>query len=166
MTTNQSSESDLRISSRRTQFFISSVVIISLFLSTVVFAALAWLAALQLNWGLSSTFWFFGLIPLFIGAFLVGGWLSMLVIIGSTHPVHKPHHWRWINFGLFTMLLITITVWNWAFMGRLYNREPDYLFLNSYQLPVLIVYNFIVTLFIAAASATIWYKWLKPITKE
>ncbi len=152
----------------RIGYVVLSTAIVAIFISIVVLLEITRQLALVIHYSYASPFLFSVLILLFIQGVLVGMWLSIQVIFGSTHPTHKPHYWRWVLLGFTVMWFMTMTIFQFTNMMGHFRVLPIYFYLLGFlnELILVSITNLIMAFFFAAMSAVMWFKWLKPPTKE
>ncbi len=151
----------------RIGYIVLSAAIVSIFIAMTVLLEITRQITLIIDWGYSSPFCFSVLILFLIQGFLVGMWLSIQIIFGCTHPIHKPHYWRWILLGIYIVGFMTITIFQFAIMWGFFRVPPIYFDLLGFLIYLIMVSinNVIMAFLFAAMSAVMWFKWLKPLTK-
>ncbi|MFW9985326.1 MAG: hypothetical protein ACFFDJ_02045 [Candidatus Odinarchaeota archaeon] len=151
----------------RIGYIVLSAAIVSIFIAMTVLLEITRQIALIIDWGYASPFCFSVLILFLIQGFLVGMWLSIQIIFGCTHPIHKPHYWRWILLGIYIVGFMTITIFQFAIMWGFFRVPPIYFDLLGFLIYLIMVSinNVIMAFLFAAMSAVMWFKWLKPLTK-
>ncbi|MFX1562955.1 MAG: hypothetical protein ACFFDP_06575 [Promethearchaeota archaeon] len=152
----------------RIGFIMLSVFTVLLFIGEVVLLELARQAALQLD----SVYLTIHLVnsygPITLGTWAVGGWLSLCIIFGCTHPTKKPNYQRLVSFG-FAVCLFLAYLW---FQRTILYANLDYgttpptfpFDIAWIELPLNIVLNLFFSVFIASASWLVWYKWLRHLS--
>ncbi len=152
----------------RIGYLVLSAAIVAIFITMTMLLEITRQITVLIDWGYASPFWFSVFILLLIQGFLVGMWLSIQIIFGCTHPVHKPHYWRWLLLGIYVIGFMTITMFQFASMLGYFRVLPIYFdllgFLN--ELIMVIILNLIMAFFFTTMSAVMWFKWLKPLTKK
>ncbi|MFX1540538.1 MAG: hypothetical protein ACFFBX_07185 [Promethearchaeota archaeon] len=151
----------------RIGYIVLSAAIVSIFIAMTVLLEITRQITLIIDWGYASPFCFSVLILFLIQGFLVGMWLSIQIIFGCTHPIHKPHYWRWILLGIYIVGFMTITIFQFAIMWGFFRVPPIYFDLLGFLIYLIMVSinNVIMAFLFAAMSAVMWFKWLKPLTK-
>ena len=150
----------------RIGFIILSSSMVAIFISVAVFLEISRQISLAIDWSFASLFWFAALILLVIQGALIGVWLSIQVVLGSTHPIYKQHHWRWVFISFLVTASFTITMVNFTQLLLYSYRPPSWLVLLNWDLIFNSILNLIMAFTISALSAVMWFKWLKPLTKE
>ena len=158
-----------KVRSWRIGFLILSSVMVTISISVAVLLEVSRQITFLFHWSYVSPYWFAAIILLICQGFLIGAWLSIQVVFGSTHPRYKHHHWRWVFIGF---LVIGFFIVNMFYFTQILSYSyrifvsPFWLIQLNWELLINSILNLIMAFTFCALSVIMWYKWLKPLTNK
>ena len=151
-------------------FIVLSAVITALFAVAAVLLEFSRQATMAMSYIYPDPFVFFASVIMLVQGFLVGGWLGMLIVLGCTHPKHRPYQWRWVLHGFIVVgFMVNIALRFASLMS--YSKVPP-IHIPSYLLSLLndllmaSIMNIIMVFFFAGMSIAVWFMWLRPLKIE